>query len=159
MLVCLGYDVTLEMAEGPPLRAPRSAALLFDPSGIDWPFCSVLIRPFARDAEPAQIDGFTRDWYGAKYELRQGSIDLPPRALGQWREVGDSTRILYTRGSRDKRAAKLAGDYEHPFGKRGLFDVFTFSRTKLPVLYRRGGDLRLELGHRCAVTGRGFERP
>ena len=158
MIVCLGYDVSFDLEDGRELYAPKQHALLFDGSGVDWPYCSVLIAPFRRDGKTAIPDHLARDWYGRSYDLKEGSVTKPPRDLKEWTEVGLALRIFYTRGS-GRPGAKHEGDYEHVFGERGLFDVFTFSKKKLPSIYRRGRLLRLELGMSCSVTGRGFVDP
>lgn len=158
-LVSLGRRVALIMADGS-LSKPRSqAAILYDPSGMYWPRCSVLVCSFVRNGTTMKLDGFTKDWFGRDYDLREGSANLPPRDLARWREVGAVAKILYTRGSGDRRPAKAAGDYEHQFGGKSIFDIFTFTRPELPILYRYGAALRLELGKRCHVTGRGFVAP
>lgn len=159
MIVCLGYDASFDLEDGRELYAPERAALLFDGSGVDWPYCSVLIAPFRREGKTAIPDHLARDWFGRSYALKEGSVNKPPRDLKEWTEVGAALRIFYTRGSGDKREAKYQGDYEHQFGERGLFDVFTFSKKKLPTIYRRGSLLRIELGSSCSVTGRGFVDP
>jgi hypothetical protein len=159
-LVCLGYDASFELEKGSIKDASRTAALLFDPSGQYWPHCSILVRPFTHEKGKAHHPAFARQWFGKGYHLHRGHVELPTRSLERWRSVGRVRRIFYTRGSGDDRKAENAGDYEHTFGERGLFEVFTFSgKRDLPELFWLGNVLRLELGRGCVVDRRGFVVP
>jgi hypothetical protein len=155
-LVCLGYDVDFELESGRTVHAPDDAALLYDKTGQDWPATSVLVMRFTRSGVKAsRKERFAREWFGGGYDLREGRVNLPPRD-GAWKSLGHVTRIYYTRGSGDDRKAKHEGAYEHSFEDRGLFDVFTFRRPKLPELLRYGSALRLEIGRDYVVTAGGF---
>lgn len=158
-LVCIGYDVDLDLVDGRAIRIPDRAAMLYDKTGADWPRTSVLFTAFERAGATAKGNRFAREWFGADYNVREGRCVLPPRELssGGWREVGEVVRIAYTRGSGDARdGAKHAGAYEHTFAGDNPLDVFTFMRRPLPKLYRAGRAWRLEIGRWYAVTGRGI---
>jgi hypothetical protein len=158
-LVELGRRVALEMVDGRQVRPAGS--LLYDKSGTQWPSCSVLIMPFAHAGRPAKQTPFAKQWFGSGYEVLAGDVNTPPKDLGQWREVGPASRVLFTRGGEE-----YPGDYEHPFGAAagGFMRVLFPGSGKLnpgkkPILLHRPGAYRLELGSGCSVTRSGFVHP
>jgi hypothetical protein len=157
MLVCVGYDVDFELESSRVVRAPENAAMLYDKTGHQWPYTSLVVVPFRRLGKKAERGNrFAKAWFGRSYDLLEGSAAVPDRDMTAWREVGPVLRVFYTRGSGDQREARRAGDYEHDFSIRGPFDFFTFRRPKLPMLYRRGAALRLEIARDYAVTAAGI---
>lgn len=137
MIVAKGYAVTLTLEDGQKLRGP---ALLHDESGKDWPSCSSLVAAFRKTQEHLKD---VRGYFGAVYQVRRGELQLPPRDLSAWTRVGAATEITYS------RHGEHADDYYHPFGEK----------SALPIVYRRGGVLRIELGRGCKWNWRGIIRP
>jgi hypothetical protein len=159
---CLGYRVSFDMADGGHLRAPAGAAALYDETGKKWPRSSILITSFRKSTREIKSQGLEKKWFGASYDTREGTVVLPPRALGEWKNVGHPTRIFFTRDG------ELEGNYEHPFGdvKGGMMRwllggaVWSFGgEKKLPVLYTRGSAMRLELGSSARITRAGIVSP
>jgi hypothetical protein len=153
VLVCKGKRVRFVMKGGRSVRARGS--MLHDPSGRAWGRCSVLVASFTpgtRRATDAELRGEPRDYFGKSYSALVGRIALPPKALSEWKRVGEVERIYYWR-----TGTRAPGPFQHPFGKRRA--EFLFVAGKLPVLYHRGGAYRLELGNMCAIDDRGLVYP
>lgn len=153
MIGRLGGRVSLELEDGRSLGVPGS--LLYDPSGEAWPRCSLLVTSFSRDGREAEdVPKFWRGWFGGEYDARRGSIYLPSRDIGDW-SVGQAVRrILY-----DRSGIEHDGPMDHVFGSAGgLFRRLSFG-GKLPVFYRQGRAVRIELGSGCAITPAGIVSP
>lgn len=144
MLTAKGYRVAFEVA-GRIVKAPARYAILHDPEGKAWPRCSVLVALFQRGGGHVE-DADAERYFG--YPPREGSYFTPPHALSEWKRVGEVSRIDYW------RPGEYEGKWFHPFKDGGW--VF---KAKLPVLYRRGRLLRLELHDGCVLSWRGFQWP
>lgn len=153
MLIAKGYEVGLRRRStgsrnGSMVKPPASYALCHDPSGKDWPKCSILILPFRRgqgetDYRPA------KEYFG--YDPGLGVVtSSPPRDLKQWTLVCEVDAIDYWRPGIDHE-----GDYEHYFKGRG----YVWGDKQFPKVYRRGRIYRLELGGGCVVNWRGICHP
>lgn len=128
--------------------------MLHDPSGRAWPARSVLVGPFRgnlRRAAPDEVSPAARHYLGGSHDPKIGSVDTPPKDLGQWTYVGDVERIRYTRTGR-----KSPGRYQHPFNE-GLMAMI-HGRRKVR-LYRRGRYYRLELPRGAMLDARGYVWP
>ena len=150
MLVAKGYSVSFYLPRK--VSAPGSYAMLHDPSGKAWPELSVLVAPFSRGGGEIH-DDVAESYFG--YVPKRGSINLPPKALREWAELGPVEKIEYT------RTGDLGGDYFHHFdGSEGLRGMFSkLFGAPSPVLFKRGRLLRLEMPNGSAMTDRGFEWP
>jgi hypothetical protein len=158
VLIVKGRAVRLHMAEGGPMVRPRGA-MMHDPKGTHWPKCSVLIGPFTagkRAATPKEYAGTPREYLGRTYSPRVGSVDLPPKSLDAWQEIGEVKRIDYVRTGR-----KNPGGYQHTFNKpHGVsWFVFLFKGKGKAVLRRHGRFYRLDLSKNCQLDDRGFVFP
>ena len=158
MLIVKGRAVRLHMAEGGPMVRPRGA-MMHDPNGRAWPSCSVLIGPFTagkRAATPKEYEGTPKEYLGRTYSPHVGSVDLPPKSLDAWQEIGLVTRIDYVRTGR-----KNPGGYRHVFNKpRGaLWVVFLIKGKGKAVLRRHGRFYRLDMNKGCLLTDQGFVYP
>jgi hypothetical protein len=150
VLAALAHDVRLVLAGGREVRAPKSAGLMRDGAGKDWPRCSILIGPYRKGRREASLDRAARSFYGPGYVARQGAVSLPPRELSEWSEMGTVRRIFYVRVG----AIRGGERFKHHLRTTRFF-VFPV-RT---VLYRHGRFLRIELPSGCIVNRRGFVWP
>ncbi len=153
MLVAKGEHCWLKL-EGGGSVSPRGA-MLHDEAGTTWSKHSILFLPFHRSGRPAsdaQTKGAPRHYLGREYEIRVGSVDLPPRALSAWTRVGPVERIEYARPG-----TRAPGNFYHDFGKRRLAGLFRKGRN--PVLYKCGRAYRLELGAKSISDSRGIVHP
>jgi hypothetical protein len=149
MLIAKGYDIELRLAsEGhkPIVRPPKSYAMLHDPSGRDWPSCSVLITPFRKGRQDVE-DALAEEYFG--YEPKAGAVIIPSRDLGNWKKWGEVAEIDYWRPGEHR------GDWWHPFGE----GWWIFPGGKLPLLYKQGRLLRMEFTEGCELSWRGFVYP
>jgi hypothetical protein len=150
MLIAKGYDVGFVLERNRSIvTAPRSYAMLHDPSGSSWPKSSVLVAPFSKNSAAPSIKNTLAKQY-FRYEPRGGEITLPDRDIRSWKEIGPIKEIDYWRPGDDR---ELKGDWWHPFGEAG----FLF-KSHLPILFRQGRLMRLELG-RSTLNWRGFVYP
>jgi hypothetical protein len=145
MLIAKGYAVTAILKTGKHVKAPAGYAMLHDPSGKYWPACSGLVAPIARKSGEAVSCGPAQDYFG--HEPLGGEVDVPPRALSQWKSLGEIDELLYTRRRPRGLPASNAGPYFHPIEKGTA------------RLYRLGRMLRIELGSGCVWNWRGIVKP
>ena len=144
MLTAKGYDVGFILKDGREVVPPKSYAMLHDPTGSDWGKNSILVAPFRRtDRELESPDA--ESYFG--YVPRAGTVNLPPRAIGDWTPVGEVAEIDYWRPGEHR------GSYWHPFKNGG------WRFESKPRLYRLGGRYRLELGPGAKLNWRGFVWP
>lgn len=149
MLIAKGYEVAFKMKAGSRVvRAPKAYAMLHDPGGASWPKTSVLVAPFRRLGSSSPPSGDASSYFG--YDPRRGELELPPKGLSAWREVGEVAEIDYW------RTGTHEGEYFHRFKGGGW--LFSSSQP-LPLLYRRGRLMRLELGQGAVLNWRGFVYP
>lgn len=147
MLIAKGYDVAFKMKDGDKIvRTPKTNGFLHDPSGREWPKTSVLVTGFSRGRDEVTHREAER-YFG--YVPQRGTVDLPPRSLSAWKELGEVAEIDYW------RPGEHEATYYHPFKHGG----WLFSRGELPRLYKRGRQWRLELGPRAVLNWRGFVYP
>lgn len=137
MLIARVYEPVLFLESGEVVTPPRGAEILHDETGQAWPKSEVLVTVFRRTGRPVKrVTKRMRRHFGEDYTPKEGRVDLPPRSMGSWREVGAVARYEgYRRGEHHDPD----GHY-HDFGERGLFG---FSRKDRPVLYRRGEAYRI----------------
>jgi hypothetical protein len=155
MLVCMGRDVSFVLRSRLEVSAKRARdGMLYDASGTFWPTCSLLVMPFEQGDE--EVDE-GKDYFGRKTTVFKGWVQLPPRGLSGWRELGAIKDVFYD------RAGKHEGYFRHEFNKpRGLWRViwpFKKGSGSPALLYARRGCYRIELPEGCVVDDRGFVVP
>jgi hypothetical protein len=153
VLVVKAHAVSFVMRGGRRIKPPATAGLIHDENGQHWPRCSVLVMPYRPGTRRGQLTTAARRYFGAGYDARVSTLDLPPRDLGDWTELGAVERIFYT------RAGAIFGGtrFQHKYKAGGWH--FAFTGRRAATLYRRGGAYRLELGAGCVVNRRGFVAP
>lgn len=157
MLIAKGYECHLFVGSRE-YSPPASYAMLHDPDGVDWPSDSILFARFSKDREEISYDP-AEDYFGDG--PLGGSIQLPPRDLSRWSQIGPVKKIEYTRLRPHGMPAKYQGDYYHMFdGSEGLLSLLTFLFTDIePSLYRKGRLYRMELPNWASLDDRGFIWP
>ena len=140
MLIAKGYSASFKMEGGGTVRGAPGAALLHDPTGRTWPSCSGLVLPFRKTRQPLE-DAEAAKYFG-EGPLRGELVGLPPKALREWRRLGEVREVLY------RRTGRHADSFFHPIAE-----------GKRVMLYRRGRALRLELGGGCTWNWRGIVKP
>jgi hypothetical protein len=148
MLIAKGRSCRFDLASGRTVRAPSGAGMLHDPEGTNWPRCSILFASFTRGPVAPDMQRSARSYFGSGYQAGKGKLDAPPKPLEGWTEIGEVKTIWYT------RMGNIYGGkpFFHHF-KKSMF------RGRLPVLYRHGRFMRLELPAGCTVNARGFVSP
>jgi len=162
VLAALGDSVSFTLTTGKRkrVRAPARAWMLYDDKGKSWPDTSILVGVFrTRGTRPATDDemkGLPDEWLGKMYEAERSMIDLPPKSLSDWTEVGPVSRLWYYR-----RGDIIPGFFKHAFNKpKGVRRLVFLIKGKQDVrLYKRGALYRLDLGTSSIVTGQGVEYP
>lgn len=151
MLTAKGYAVAFKLAEVRNLvRAPRSYALLYDPSGEDWPKDDVLVAPFSPLRGEVQDDEAER-YFG--YVPRKGKLHPPSRNLKNWIKLGEVDAIDYT------RPGENAGDFRHDFAVGDAGGLYYLFPGVKPVLYKQTRMLLLHFQDGCVINWRGFVWP
>lgn len=153
----MGRQVELVMLHGRDVKAKRARdGMLYDEDGEFWPKCSLLITPFENGRKQSDHKR-GREFFGRKTKVFEGHVDLPPKSLSGWTEVGEVKTVFYD------RAGKYDGPFRHEFNKpRGLWVLlWPFKRgSKQPaILFRRGDSMRVELPEGCIVDDRGIVVP
>ena len=170
MLICMGRQVEIDLrasalgsgSRSKSVKPRRDAGMLYDESGASWPKCSLLIAGFERGRKKTDEGS---SYFGRNADIREGSIDLPPKDLSAWHKLGEIDQIFY-----DRAGTKHPGFFRHQFNKpRGLYRViFMFKRraSKQPAvlysLWRRKTEeqfYRIELPEGCIVDDRGVVLP
>jgi hypothetical protein len=155
----LGDDVGFVLKNGREIDAPKRALMVYDNEGDNWPKCSVLVASLklrdTRQATKDEYNGAPKDWLGRKYDAHVSTVTLPPRALGEWKHVGELRRVYYFRFG-----TKYPGPYKHDINKpRGLYKLLWLFRGEMQAnLYRIGRMYRMELDQ-CVIDSRGVVRP
>jgi hypothetical protein len=150
LLIAKGFRCRFFLEEG---GSRRGAVLLHDEDGEAWPYTSGLIVPsFRRLGEPCD-DRAAQRYYGDDYPLKEGVVTLPPRDLRRWEAVGPVNVAHY-----DRRGDVEPGPKEHEFGA-GYSLFRALGGGALPVLYKLGPNMRLELGNGAVWNWRGIVRP
>jgi hypothetical protein len=157
MLIDRGDEVGFVLEDGRTIDAPKRAGMLHDETGKSWAKCSLLVMSYRRSTRPATDAEFksdAKDYFGRHYEACVSTIDTPPRALSEWKYVGDVKKLFYWRPGRHQ------GTYKHEINKpRGLTRLLFVFRGKMRAkLYARGRTYRLELD-KCHIDSRGIVRP
>lgn len=153
MLVAKGSSVWMKLDDG--REVLTRGAMLHDESGHSWPKNSLLFASFKRLGTPAtdaQAKGAPRNYLGRGYSVSVGRVELPPKVLSAWTEVGPVKRVEYVRGG-----SKAPGGFYHNFGERRLAGLFRSG--KHPVLYKHKSMYRLELGSNSIADDRGLVFP
>jgi hypothetical protein len=162
MLMVKGTRVAFDLADGAEIDVRPGLGMMHDPDGKAWPRCSLLIGPFTKGramSSPPSAWGAARQYYGRQYAVRQGEVNLPPRALSGWERLGPVTQIWYTRvGSKYRRSGERP-DFRHEYNKPGLLTRMFKGKGRPPVLYSRGEFLRLEMQAGCMLDARGIVFP
>jgi hypothetical protein len=154
MLCAKGYRVVFTMVDGAVYSPPASASLLHDERGVDWPARSGLVMPFARTGQKLLQPTPEVKRYFGDYEVSRGRVKLPPRALSDWRELGQVQRATYYRRGDSFYGSPTEDGDEHEFGERSFFGLI--GGKPLPTLYRRARIYRIELGEGASWDFRGF---
>lgn len=156
MLVVTGTRVTFEMADGGEVVVRPRCGMMLDTEGTHWAKCSLLVGPYDKGSAARHeiITRGARAYLGRNHVIREGSVDLPPRALSGWKRIGPVTRIWYVRGG-----TKYPGPFKHQFGKPGFLTRLFKGVGKKPILYTRGAFLRLEMQSGCMLDDRGILFP
>lgn len=158
MLTVKGTRIRLHMAEGGPLIRPRGA-MMHDPTGKAWPKNSLLLGPFKKEGKPVNprnYEGAPKEYLGRNYNPKEGSVNLPPKGLAAWEDVGVVERIDYVRPG-----SKAPGRYTHKFNTpRGVYHILHAVKGKRRVMLRRCGQFyRLDLGKGAIADDRGIAFP
>ena len=160
MLIAKGYACGFDV-EGRRgvLWLPARAEMLHDPSGRAWPRCSLLFSAFQRgerEASPEEYAGAPKYHLESDHVARIGVVDLPPRALTDWEELGELRALYYKRPG-----TRAPGAYRHNFNApRGSWKiVFALKKKGAARLFKRGSLHRVELGSGCIVDDRGIAFP
>lgn len=132
-------------------RVYLPGAGLHDETGRYWPKCSVLISSFNKLDTPVDPNDEAADYFGADFETLEGRVTLPPKAISEWKEVGEIEVLFYVRDG-----LYAPGGYHHAIGKRRMWNLW---RSGEAFLYRYGGAHRVELGKGCIVDSRGVVHP
>jgi hypothetical protein len=145
VLIDKAEKVAFDLVDGRKIDAPFRAGMLHDPDGKVWPACSLLVMSYRRGTKAAtkeQFNGDPKNYFGRHYEASVSMISLPPKAISEWKFVGDVKRVLYVRVG-----TKAPGGYHHDINKpRGLMRiVFLFKGKGEALLFRRGRTYRLDL--------------
>ena len=139
MLIVKGNRVKFVLKDGTKISA--SGLMMHDPSGRYWPKNSMLVASFSRGGRLAtdkEKSGAPREYLGRTHPARIGSVNLPPKPLGDWDYVGELKTILYVRPGR-----KAPGAFYHHFGQRR---IEAFWKSGKAHLYRRGSAYRVQMG-------------
>jgi hypothetical protein len=156
MLICKGNTVSC-LVEGRRVRCAGS--MLHDPTGRHWPKHSLLIGKFQKGSEEPteeQYRGAPRDYLGRGYRARVGSVDLPPKRLSEWEEIGPVAEIFYTRPGTSN-----PGRFRHAFNKpHGVsLVVFPFKGKGKATLRKCGRFHRLDMSRGALIDSRGLVWP
>jgi hypothetical protein len=160
MLIVKGTRVAFEMTEGGEVVVRPRCGMMHDPQGSSWGKCSLLVGPFNTGRSEPLLEvaaaslKSAQQYFGRNYVVREGSVELPPRALSGWERLGPVDRIWYTRGG-----TKYPGPFKHPFGRPGVLTRLFKGAGKKPILYTRGAFLRLEMQSGCMLDDRGILFP
>jgi hypothetical protein len=153
-LIAKGRSCRFEMVDGPAVSV--AGGMLHDPSGRWWPKRSVLCGPFKareRAAADDEFKGPAKDYLGKTHNASIGSVDTPPKSLGEWEYLGEVSRVYYTRTGK-----KRPGRYQHPFNKPTALSVLVKGKGKAK-LYRHGRFARLDLPPGAILDSRGLVWP
>jgi hypothetical protein len=160
VLIVKGHAVIFELDDGKEIRPRASLGMAHDPDGEAWPKRSVLIASYKRGrGAPAEYKGPARAYLGRNYKPRQGTMELPPRALAEWTYVGRVSQIFY-----ERPGTRAPGKYRHKFGKGDHFHRLFKGNGPMPRLYRSpalrcGTVYRLELPPGSVADDRGYVWP
>jgi hypothetical protein len=152
MLISKGTHVAFGMSSGRLLRA--SGSMLHDPIGAAWPKDSLLVATFRhgkRLASDEEKAGAPKHYLGREYAAHIGTIDLPPRSIGEWKRIGEVETLYY-----ERPGIRAPGRYYHHFGRRRLEAFFKKGKA---ILYKRGSAYRLEMGKGSVATDLGIIFP
>jgi hypothetical protein len=144
--------------DGKRILTPRGA-MIHDPSGSVWPNCSLLIVPIrgSRVASDDEYQGAPKHFLGRTHQARVAQFEIPSRTVGDWKVVGNVTRVDYVRGG-----TKAPGGYRHTMNKpRGIYRfTHLLKGGKAPVVLRKlGRCYRIDLPSGCVVDDRGIVYP
>lgn len=153
----MGRDVSFEMQNGREISARRKRdGMLYDDSGKHWPDCSLLVARFDQGEDEIEDDK-AREFYGKDFAIYRGGMVPPPRALKDWRNLGEVKMIFY------ERAGKYEGPFKHEFNKpRGMWRLiwpFTRAGGGPALLYTRKGCYRVDFPEGCLIDSRGIVMP
>lgn len=157
-LIAKGYRVALHPAGRSRRfkRLPAGYAILHDPSGKDWPRCSILIAPFTRSRIPNVDNKEAVEYFN--YEPMGGKFELPNKRLSEWEDLGEMDAITYIRPGDKEFEGEDNLSYGHEFTAEDGWFVFT-KDIGYPRLYKRGRCYRLEFVNGCVINWRGFVFP
>ena len=141
---------------GREIEAKRARdGMLYDASGKYWPKCSLLITPFENGKKEVSAGA---EYFGREAIVKEGHVDLPPRALSGWTLVGECRDVYY-----DRAGTKHPGPFHHEFDKpRGLWRlIWPFSKKAHgpALLYTRRGLYRIDFPEGCLIDDRGIVMP
>ena len=137
MLIARVYQPVLFLVDGGKIVGARGVEILHDESGADWPADEALMMSFARTGKPVKrVTKAQRDHFGPDYAPKLGKVDLPPRSLKSWSEVGPVAKYEGLRRGKHHNP----NGHEHFYAQRG---IFSFVRKEPPMLYKRGAIYRL----------------
>lgn len=98
MLLLKALGAYFVLADGHRVKPGKNLGMFHDASGGMWPRSSFLFAPFSeRPATPHSMSVDEEDYLGSDYQAHVGTIDLPPRGLNGWQEVGLVEKIFYDR--------------------------------------------------------------
>lgn len=154
--VCMGRQVSFDLDNGGQIDAHARDGMLYDQSGRIWPSNSLLVTRFDQGSQETD-DGL--DYFGEDAIVYRGHVELPPKSLDSWQEIGVVTQVFY-----DRAGTKHPGYYKHEFNKpRGMQKLVALFKKRVAegdcILYELGGCYRLELPQGCIIDDRGIVLP
>jgi len=154
-----GRAIRLHMDSGKMIQ-PRGA-MIHDPSGRDWPKCSLLIVPVGRSrvrkATDEEYEGAPKHYLGRDHNPKVVQVTFPSSSTAEWKRIGELRRIDYVRGG-----TKAPGGYKHHINKpRGVYRVTHLLRggDQPVVVSKLGSAYRLDLPNGCIIDDRGIVYP
>jgi hypothetical protein len=136
MLISRGYNVAFVLDDGRRVRAAKSAEILHDPSGSDWPSDSAIAITFKHTGKTLKDPPKdARKQLGDGFEPKRGRVVLPSRRLSGWREVGLVESVEFHRRGVHFREE----GHEHDFTESTFF-----IKGKQPTLYKLGSAYRMD---------------
>ena len=152
MIIVKGVSVIFDLTDGSSVRPRASAGMMHDPTGRAWPKKSLLVGAYQKGGITDDVPEDAKRYLGRNYSAHEGSVDLPPKRLGEWEKLGEVETIYYRRPG-----TRAPGKFHHEFNKPGLRRLV--HGTGRAMLYARGSYYRLELPRSAIVDDRGIVWP
>jgi hypothetical protein len=159
--ICMGRKVAFVLRDtNREIEAPRDFGMLYDSSGTWWPSCSLLVTKFKR-GRSVDNSSDAKAYFGRKIRVTKGYVELPPKSVSQWKEIGPLHEIFYDRAG-DRAPGPFRHEFNKPRGSWKLIHLIKGKAAKDPaILFRLGrtSTYRIELPDGCIVDDRGIAVP